>query len=288
MISLAPASGLELELKVCPALSDKQFLLTIEQLSNSLVRGCASSLFLDRGENFVQSRAYQQGDAMSSIDWKASARSKSLIVKEHESMRQTVVSLVVDRSGSMTAGSPAESKYVSACILCGGLAYAALKIGSPVAILLSDAETHPAATLSSSRISAQIMAMRRFRFRQRTPLSRCIGEGFLRTKHRQMIFVLSDFHDACALDRIAPLAERHEVVLIRFRDAIEVRTPSVGVIHLLPAEGDRARYARHQTPQQGTVDEAFAALGLPTVLIDPAQPVSRQLVNFLSLQKAIF
>lgn len=275
------------ELKICPSLSNEQYLLVINQYSNSLVRGCASSLFLDRGENFVHSREYQQGDQTSSIDWKASARSRQLIVKEHESLRKTVVSLVVDRSGSMTAGSASESKYAVACFLCGGLAFAALKIGSPVATILSDGEVHPHASLSSDTVSTSLVSMRSFRYRELTPLSRCLEDGFRRAYRRQLVFVLSDFHDPCAPAKIAALAKNHEVVLVRLRDTMEMRTPRWGTIRLHPAEGSQAHYARHQRPRCGAVDEAIASLGLPTVSIDPEQPLSEQLRNFLALRRSL-
>lgn len=275
------------ELQVCPALTDEQFLITIKQLSNDLVRGSAGSFLLDRGENFVQTRAYQQGDATSSIDWKASARSKELVVKEHESLRQTVVTLVVDRSGSMTAGSQGVSKYAAACILSGGLAYAALKTGSPVGFVLSEARPHATATLSSAHVSAALLQMRRFPLRERTPLSRCLTEGFLRATRRQLIFVLSDFHDPCARAGLALLAERHEVVLVRLRDAVEERTPSSGTLCLQPSEGGPARYVRRQCPLPGGMDADIASLGLASVTIDPGQPVSSQLHCFLALHKKI-
>lgn len=282
-----PQSPRARQLKVCPSLSDEQFMVVIRQLSNSLVRGCVGSLFLDRGENFVQSRDYQQGDSTGLIDWKASARTHGLVVKEHESMRKTVVSLVVDRSGSMTAGSPESSKYAAACVLCGGLAHAALKIGSPVSFILSDAEAHPYPTLSSARVSSSLMSMRDFHFRERTPLTRCLTEGFRAAGRRQMIFVLSDFHDTAACTEIALLAQRHEVILIRLVDPVEVRTPGMATIRLAPAEGGPARYVRHQNVQRGSVDEALASLRLPTVTIDPSRPVSHQLGNFLAVHKLL-
>ena len=273
------------ELTVCPALCDRQYVLAISQLSNSLVRGCVGSLFLDRGENFIQSRAYQQGDATSNIDWKASGRSHQLVVKEHESLRQKVVSLVVDRSGSMTAGAADHSKYAAASILCGGLAMAALKSGNPVSMVLSDAPLHPPPTLSTSQVTAAVMAMRRYTVGENTVLSRCLGEAFARAGRKQLLFILSDFHDPCASARISLLATHHEVVLIRLVDALETRTPAGGTMCIRPAEGGPVRYARAQRPRPSAGEQTVEALGLPTVTIDSRQPVSRQLSSFLNLRK---
>lgn len=275
------------ELRVCPSLTDDQYLVAIRRLADNLARGCATSLLLDRGENFVQSRAWLQGDPSTSIDWKASARSRDLVVKEHESLRQTVVSLVIDRSGSMTTGSSEASKYAAACILCGGLAFAALKTGSPVAFLLSDATTVSAPLLSTSKVSASLAAMRCYPRRDPSPLSRCLKEGFGRDRRRQLVFVLSDFHDPCALEPITRIAKRHEVVLVRLRDSAEVRTPVCGTILLQPAEGGTARHTRAQRLGGVPTWSLIEALGLPTVMIDPAQPVSGQLGSFLNLRSRL-
>ncbi len=275
------------ELKVCPTLSDDQYVITISRLSNSLLRGCMGSVFLDRGENFVQTRAYQNGDATGTIDWKASARSNGLVVKEHESMRQTVVTLMVDRSGSMTAGCANTSKYAAASVLCGGLALAALKTGNPVAMLLSDVAGRPPSTLSSSRLTASLVAMRRYQVRENTPFSFCMSEGFALTHQRQLIFILSDFHDECVQTQIAAMATRHEVILIRLRDGAELHTPRGGTIAMRPAEGGSIRYARAQRPRPSSADDIISALGLPTVTIDPLQPVSRQLSHFLALRNLL-
>lgn len=275
------------ELRILPSLTDEGYLLAIRRLSDTLVRGAASSLFLDRGENFVQSRAYQLGDATTTIDWKASARSRDLIVKEHESLRQTRVSLVLDRSGSMTAGSADTSKYAAACILGGGLAFAALKAANPVAILATDAATHPPATLSSAAISAALLALRTYQPGGRVPLSHTLEEGFRHAGHRQLIFILSDFHDACAVPELAVLAHRHEVILIRLCDPLEFRTPAGATLRVRPAEGGPARFVRHQKSPASASEAAIASLGLPTVHIDPTAPVSRQLAPFLHLRKPL-
>lgn len=271
-------------LRVCPALGDESYMLVIQQLSNNLVRGCASSLLLDRGENFLQSREYQAGDPTSSIDWKASARSRQLIIKEHESRRQTIVSLVVDRSGSMTTGSAETSKYAAASILAGGLSYAALKMGSPVSIVLSDIGRLLPATHSSSAVSAALLAMRSFHYREQTPLSHCLHHGFDPNGKKQLIVICSDFHDQCALEEIPLLARRHEVILIRLLDAVERRMPAGGVIRAQPAEGGRARTVRRQRLSTAARDEALASVGLPTVPIDPSKPISQQLRGFLALR----
>lgn len=273
-------------LTVCPTLTDERYLLTLHQLSDNLVRGCVGSIFLDHGENFVQTRTYQSGDSSNSIDWKASARAQKLIVKEHESLRQTIVSIVVDRSGSMTAGSLDHSKYAAACILSGSLSLASLKVGCPTRFVLSDAPAQIEATLSTPRLSSSIATLRRFTPRNATPLSQCLRDAFLRVTRRQLVFVLSDFHDPCSTDAIALLARSHEVLLIHLHDTLETRTPAGTTLRLQPSEGGPAHYTRAQKTQcDHSAAQRVASLGLSTVTIDPTQPISTQMRQFLGLRR---
>ncbi len=60
-----------------------------------------------RGEGFWQFRRYQGGDAASLIDWRQSARTQPLYVRETEREAAQTVWLWADRSGSMDYRSPA-------------------------------------------------------------------------------------------------------------------------------------------------------------------------------------
>jgi uncharacterized protein (DUF58 family) len=81
-----------------------------------------------RGEDFFQHRAYVRGEDVRAVDWRASARTGHLLVKErHRPLRQPVT-ILVDRSGSMEF----EGKSLCALRLAAALSLLALRRGDPV------------------------------------------------------------------------------------------------------------------------------------------------------------
>jgi len=65
-------------------------------------------------------RKYAFGDQFRLIDWKASARAQTLIVKEFESERDITVMILVDSSNSMAGGAIENTKFefaIRACML---------------------------------------------------------------------------------------------------------------------------------------------------------------------------
>jgi len=72
------------------------------------------------GSEFYGMRKYVFGDQFRLIDWKASARSQQLIVKEYESERDITVMIIVDSSNSMAGGAIENTKFeyaIRACML---------------------------------------------------------------------------------------------------------------------------------------------------------------------------
>ncbi|TFG03519.1 MAG: DUF58 domain-containing protein [Promethearchaeota archaeon] len=72
------------------------------------------------GSEFYGMRKYVFGDQFRMIDWKASARTQKLIVKEFESERDITVMILVDSSESMAGGAIENTKFeyaIRACML---------------------------------------------------------------------------------------------------------------------------------------------------------------------------
>ena len=72
------------------------------------------------GSEFYGMRKYVFGDQFRLIDWKASARTQTLIVKEFESERDITVMILVDSSSSMAGGAIENTKFefaIRACML---------------------------------------------------------------------------------------------------------------------------------------------------------------------------
>ena len=85
-----------------------------------------------QGIEFSGYRSYNFGDDASMIDWKASLRSKSLLVKEYDQEKSVNVYFLVDVSDSMLFTSGKKLKAEHAAELVSSLSYAILRSGDGV------------------------------------------------------------------------------------------------------------------------------------------------------------
>lgn len=218
-------------------LDSRQFLLAVKRLADSLSYGTDRSPFLGQGLEFVQSRHYVPGDPVKSIDWRVTARTGKVHIKQYESPKSLPVWFIVDTSASMTLSSTPVSKYQIATQIAGGLALASLDRVSPVGILgAGSREINIKPSLSRETILQWLHELRHYNFSESTHL----GEKLLALNpslgERALIFVLSDLHDSSAIPALKLLGHRHDLVVLPLRDPAEDSLPGAGYLRGREAE----------------------------------------------------
>ena len=266
-------------------LDSRQFAVAVKKLADSLSYGTDRSPFLGSGVEYVQSRMYQFGDPVRQLDWKITARTGKPHIKEFETPKRLPCYLLIDTSASMMVGSAPKSKYETALFLAGGLGLACLDRVSPVGVLgVGETDLHVRPTLGRDQVLQWLLKLRRFRYDERTTLSRRLREIQPGLLNRTLLIILSDLHDDAALPLIRQLNQQHECVVIQLRDPAEEGIAGSGFVRGVEAETGNQFVARGSQSRvsQETVVRELRRGGVDHLLIRTEQPYAHLMRHFFA------
>ena len=264
-------------------MDSRRFQLAVRRLADGFLYGVDKSPYLGSGLEFMQSRPYQFGDPVRSIDWRVTARTGRIHVKEYEAPKRMPCFLLLDTSASMALGTTRLTKYALALQVGGGLALACLDRAMPVGVLgVGQGEVRIEPSLSRDKVLEWVHRLRRFRYDEETWLGRRISEMGRRLTSRSLVVVLSDLHDDTALPALRLLAQEHDVVTLQFRDPAERGLAGAGVLFAREAETGRAFVTRggRIRLEQERVDRELKRARIDHLIVDTDQPFAHRLRNF--------
>ena len=262
----------------------RQFEVAVKQLANSLNFGQEESVFHGAGLEYAQSRLYVPGDPVKFIDWKVSARSNKLFIKEFQEPKQIPLYLLLDTSASMCVSSQVLSKYAWAVRIATGIALAAQTNMTPVGLLGCGArELHVRPTLSRNVVLEWSHQLRHHDFLEETSLAHRAREVAPSLKRRTMIIVLSDLHDPDALSSLQVLAQEHECIVLHLQDPAELRVKGTGIFRGVEAESGRAfiGHGRRALVNTEGWKSELTRFGIDYLHLMTDQPILGKLRHFL-------
>jgi len=113
----------------------KMNIITQRRVRNVLT-GNYGSVFKGRSIDFDDLREYVYGDDIKDIDWKASARSRSIMIRRYVAVRKHNILLVADNGNTMATLAPSgESKQEIATFCAGVMSYIAIHHGDYIGIV---------------------------------------------------------------------------------------------------------------------------------------------------------
>lgn len=208
-------------------------------LRNSLV-GDSRSAIKGTGFEFDQIRNYQYADDVRFIDWNASARMNTLLVKQYIEERSRIIILAVDISGSTGLGSHAALKKETIAQIASVLALVGTIGKDRVGLMLFSHDVELYIPPARGSHHAHLLMNHLFDFKpacSTTNITAALTRLAQLTYKDALIFLISDFIDETInTSCLAYVARQHDLVAIRCLDTQEQAFPNVGFLEIKDIE----------------------------------------------------
>ncbi|KRB77410.1 hypothetical protein ASE01_08730 [Nocardioides sp. Root190] len=198
-----------------------------------LLEGDYAAIHVGRGIDFNDLREYVRGDDVKDIDWKASARSRQVLVRRYVAERKHTVQLCISTGRSMAAMNDASvSKRDLAVFVAGVMGLLAVQHGDLVSLVHGDAERHHATPAKGGEVHLERLLMAAHEaITPEGPAADLAGllRHVVRTvRRRTILVVISDETSisAASADLLRRLTVQHEVLFLTIGD-IDPTQPAV-------------------------------------------------------------
>ncbi len=267
------------------------------------LNGDERSRLVGPGVEFAGVREYQPGDDIRRIDWNLTARSNTPFIREAQADGAVDVWLVVDVSPSVDWGTGLCLKRYRAIELAAVAGQLLGHHGNRLGLLLfadrpigivppGTGRAHLERVVGRLRLQPRSIA------RGPTDLSSALSAIRRLARRPSLIVLTSDFlvPDGWAAP-LRLLAQRHEVVAARLRDAREADLPDVGLVTFEDPETGaqltvdtsnrrlRERFSLAAAAQTQRIDTVLAGCGVDQVVLGTDQPMLPALATFLEARR---
>lgn len=203
-------------------------------LSGSFV-GDYSSAKKGSGFEFDQIRDYQVGDDVRFIDWKSSARTGKLLVKQYIEERNRAVIIAVDVSASQFYGSLKKTKEDLAKEIAAVLALVADYGKDKASLILFTDEVEVFLPPQAGRKNIHKIMEKLFSYKPKSSKTdfACVLDLLLKLNRRDSIVILiSDFIADIPEKKVAIVSKLYDLVAIRCLDKNEKEFPVSGFLNI--------------------------------------------------------
>lgn len=200
--------------------------LGAHRAATHLLDGQYPSIHRGRSLDFTDLREYELGDEVGDIDWKATARTGTPLVRRSAAERRHRILFAVDTGRDLAAvAASGEPKHEIAIQAIGTLGWLALRHGDEVGVVLGDADGVEQLPYRVREAELE-RALRRVRDRPRLDGARSDLQAVLErvastVRHRTVLVVVAgevEFDDELAA-LVARLAAQHELIWLEIADA---------------------------------------------------------------------
>ncbi|HYQ72225.1 MAG TPA: DUF58 domain-containing protein [Gammaproteobacteria bacterium] len=275
--------------------------LVSRKAATSVISGAHVSRFRGRGMDYLESRGYQPGDDIRSMDWRVTARSGRAHIKVYQEERERPIVVMLDLGPGMFFATRGAFKSVIAARAAALIGWAAVQHGDRIGALLFNGGHHELRPLGGSRGALRLIrTLVEMTDPERTPGSRGdnangqhLNDALMRLRRvarpGSLVFLLGDFY-GCNPDtrrHLQSLRKHNDVIALQIVDPVELVPPPPG--HYAISDGRRnglldtrspARrqaYLDYFTAHHRSVRELMQQCAIPLQQLTTTDPVTRSL-----------
>ena len=265
--------------------------------TRGLLEGGRYALLHSRSLEFDDLRPYVRGDDVRDIDWKASARSGSVLIKRFVDEKHHKILLVADAGRNMTAAAPSgEAKIDVAANILGAFGLITLKRADQIGMVYGDDRGCVNIRQGRGETHIESMLHRYYGHLLANPGASDIAcqLDYVAThyRHQMLIVVVSDEPEADGRleEAVSRLAGRHDVMWAMVSDVPAVGTPDADVDGYDVASGSFvigganlgprvvAAYRRAEQRRRGELDEFMTAHSIAHTTVGGSGQIRSRLV----------
>ena len=216
--------------------------LTARRVVEGFLSGMHRSPYFGQSIEFLQHRQYNTGDELRHIDWKVYARQDRLHIKQYEEETNLRLTLLVDRSASMSYGDGDTNKFDFSASIAASLAYLALRQKDAVGLFTFDTEVRDIVPANSNQqqLLRILSSLDQVGADGRTDLVRVAKQVGQAIPRRGLVVIISDLLGIDSLvEGMRVLRSRgHDVALFHVLHDDEVEFPFNGSTRFEALESD--------------------------------------------------
>src|SRR5580765_7157003 len=266
---------------------------TVIRRLDGLLHGDYQTLFRGFGLDLADLREYQYHDDVRYIDWNVTARLQTPDVRVYNEDREVTAWFLLDLSPSVDFGAQVKKRSVSVDFV-SVLARLLTRHGNRVDALIPARSGRRHALHILHRILSRPEPSRS----AATNLRDLLQTAFRIMQRRSLVFVLSDFISAPGwAEPLAHLARRHEIIVVRLYDPLEMELPDLGVVVMRDSEtgeqlfvdthdrGFRKRFAALAAQRERDLRSAFIQAGVDALELSTDDDLVDAILRFADLRK---
>ncbi len=264
--------------------------------TSNLLDGTYNSIYKGKSMNFEDLREYEMGDNVKDIDWKASARTNKILIKQYIAEKKHNILFILDSGKKMLADTKKlESKKEVALMTVGTIGYLVCKNGDSIGAIYKSKNNIKLFPFKVGLYNLEnILTFYEKEIREENNINEIINYVLKFIKRKMIIFIITDIEGINNISEknLKKLSLLHDVMFVNISDALisnensyDIEQDSYIPKYILNDKKLRKIEIELKNKMCNKVEEKFKKYKLITIKIDEQKNIVKNILELLERRK---